>query len=123
MTFLKNHASEIVALDFFSVPTMNFRILYVLVFLSIGRRKIIFFTVTEHPSSEWSIQQLRNAFYDEPTPATLALVTMYVAAILRGGAGGFHFGTEGVGHLSVLRVDASTAGLSPALYPGLPMAG
>jgi hypothetical protein len=65
-TFLQNHASEIVALDFFSVPTMNLRILYVLVFLSIERR-IIFFNVTEHPNSEWSIQQLRNAFYDEPT--------------------------------------------------------
>jgi transposase InsO family protein len=66
-TFLKNHSSEIISLDFFVVPTMTFKLLRVLVFLSHERRKIIHFNVTEHPTSEWASQQLRNAFYDEGT--------------------------------------------------------
>jgi hypothetical protein len=48
--FLQNHASQIVALDFFTVPTVSFRILYVLVFFSHGRRRLIHFNVTDHPN-------------------------------------------------------------------------
>ena len=70
-TFLKNHSSEIVALDFFVVPTMTFKLLHVLVFLSHDRRRIIHFNLTEHPTSAWTSQQLRNAFYDEETPRFL----------------------------------------------------
>jgi len=70
-TFLKNHSSEIASLDFFSVPTITCRLLYVVVFLSHNRRKIIHFNLTEHPTSEWTTQQLRNAFYDEETPTFL----------------------------------------------------
>jgi hypothetical protein len=51
-TFLKNHASEIISIDYFSVPTINFKILHVLVFLSHERRKIIHFNVTQNPNSE-----------------------------------------------------------------------
>jgi transposase InsO family protein len=64
-TFLKNHSAEIVSLDFFVVPTIAFKLLHVLVFLSHDRRKIIHFNVTHHPTSEWAAQQLRNAFCDE----------------------------------------------------------
>ena len=64
-TFLKNHSAEIISLDFFVVPTITFKVLHVLVFLSHDRRKIIHFNVTDHPSSEWATQQLRNAFCDE----------------------------------------------------------
>jgi putative transposase len=63
-TFLKNHSAEIVALDLFVVPTITFKLLYALVFLSHDRRKIIHFNVTDHPTSEWAAQQLRNAFCD-----------------------------------------------------------
>ena len=70
-TFLKNHSSEIASLDFFSVPTITFRVVYVLVFLSHNRRKIIHVNLTEHPTSEWTTQQLRNAFYGEETPKFL----------------------------------------------------
>jgi hypothetical protein len=70
-TFLKNHASEIISLDFFCVPTINFKLLHVLVFLSHGRRKIIYFNVTSHPTSEWATQQLKNAFYDSEIPKYL----------------------------------------------------
>jgi len=64
-TFLKNHSSDIISLDFFVVPTIAFKVLHVLVFLSHDRRKIIHFNVTDHPTSEWTTQQLRNAFCDE----------------------------------------------------------
>jgi putative transposase len=64
-TFLKNHSSEIISLDFFVVPTITFKLVHVLVFLSHHRRKIIHFNVTHHPTSEWATQQLRNAFCGE----------------------------------------------------------
>jgi hypothetical protein len=51
-TFLRNHSAEIISLDFFTVPTITFRLLYVLVFLSHDRRKIIHFNVTDHPTSQ-----------------------------------------------------------------------
>ena len=49
---------EIVALDFFTVPTATFRILFVLVVLSQDRRQILHFNVTEHPTSAWTARQL-----------------------------------------------------------------
>jgi transposase InsO family protein len=64
-TFLKNHSAEIISLDFFVGPTITFKLFHVLVFLSHDRRKIIHFNVTDHPTSEWTAQQLRNAFCDE----------------------------------------------------------
>jgi transposase InsO family protein len=70
-TFLKNHSSEIISIDYFSVPTINFKILHVLVFLSHQRRKIIHFNVTSNPNSEWAVQQLKNAFYDSEIPKYL----------------------------------------------------
>jgi len=70
-TFLRNDSAEIISLDFFTVPTITFRLLYVLVFPSHDRRKIIHFNVTDHPTSEWTTQQLRNAFYDQAIPKFL----------------------------------------------------
>ncbi|MDP2036118.1 MAG: integrase core domain-containing protein [Ignavibacteria bacterium] len=70
-TFLKNHASEIISIDFLTVPTISYKLLYVLVFLSHERRKIIHINVTAHPTVEWSTQQLRNALQDSETPKFL----------------------------------------------------
>ena len=70
-TFLKNHASEIISIDFFCVPTINFKLLHVLVFLSHKRRKIIHYNITAHPTSEWATQQLKNALYDSDIPKYL----------------------------------------------------
>ena len=61
-TFLHNHAKDLVSIDFFTVPTATFRILYVLVVLSHERRQVIHFNVTEHPTSKWSGQQIVEAF-------------------------------------------------------------
>src|SRR5690242_6890862 len=60
-TFIRNHANGIVACDFFVSVTVSFRILYVFVALEIGSRRLLHFNVTEHPTSEWTLQQLREA--------------------------------------------------------------
>lgn len=60
--------AEIASIDFLTIPMINFKLLYVLVFLSHERRKIIHFNVTAHPTAEWSTQQLRNALHDSDIP-------------------------------------------------------
>ncbi|HUE12926.1 MAG TPA: integrase core domain-containing protein [Planctomycetaceae bacterium] len=64
-SFLANHAHEIVALDFFVVPTATFRLLYCFLVLSHDRRRVLHFGVTAHPTSTWTAQQLVEVFpYD-----------------------------------------------------------
>jgi len=67
-TFLSNHAKDIIALDFFTVPTAAFRILFVLIILSHDRRWILHVNVTEHPTAAWTARQLLEAcgFDEEP---------------------------------------------------------
>jgi transposase InsO family protein len=60
--FLKNHKEAIAAMDFFTVPTLTFRLLCCFFVIEHGRRKILHFNVTEHPTGEWICQQLREAF-------------------------------------------------------------
>jgi transposase InsO family protein len=66
-TFLRNHREVIAAMDFFTVPTITFRVLYCFFVIEHGRRKILHFNVTDHASSSWIVQQLREAF-PEPCP-------------------------------------------------------
>jgi putative transposase len=61
-TFLRNHREVIAAMDFFTVPTLTFRVLYCFFVIEHGRRKIPHFNVTEHPTGLWIVQQLREAF-------------------------------------------------------------
>ena len=61
-TFLENHVKSIVSVDFFTVPTIRFQILYVFLVLAHDRRRILHVAVTAHPSAEWTAQQLREAF-------------------------------------------------------------
>ena len=70
-TFLKNHSSGIVSIDFLVVPTLRFKVLYVLVFLSLDRRRVIHFNLTEHPTAEWSAQQVVEAFPWDAAPKYL----------------------------------------------------
>jgi len=67
MTFLRNHKDVIAGMDFFVVPTVRFRLLYVWFAIDHGRRRILHFNVTENPTARWVIQQLRETFPDEPT--------------------------------------------------------
>ena len=61
-TFLHNHAKELVAIDFFTVPTANFRVLYVLLVLAHERRRVLHFNITNSPSAAWTAQQVVEAF-------------------------------------------------------------
>ena len=61
-TFLHNHKDAITAMDFFVVPTVGFRILYVWFVIDHGRRRIIHFNVTTNPTAQWVIRQLRESF-------------------------------------------------------------
>ncbi len=69
--FLKNEAKAIAGIDFFTVATLNFRVLYVFVVVMHDRRKVIHFNVTEHPSAEWTAQQIVEAFPWETAPKYL----------------------------------------------------
>jgi putative transposase len=60
--FLHNHKDEILAMDFFTVPTVSFKIQYVFFVVHHGTRKIIHANVTEHPTTQWVVQQFREVF-------------------------------------------------------------
>jgi putative transposase len=62
LTFLQNHREVIAAFDFFTVPTVTFHLLYCFFVIEHGRRRILHFNVTDHPTAEWVVQQLREAF-------------------------------------------------------------
>jgi putative transposase len=70
-TFLDNHADHLVSMDFFTVPTASFRVLFVLVVLAHRRRSVAHFNVTEHPTAGWVAQQIREAFPDDAAPRYL----------------------------------------------------
>src|SRR5215470_6977460 len=61
LTFLRNHLQVSWAMDFFTVPTLRFQILYIFVILNHSRRQVVHFAVTAHPTMAWVIQQLREA--------------------------------------------------------------
>jgi putative transposase len=71
MTFLRNHKDAITAMDFFVVPTVSFRLLYLWFVIDHGRRRIIHFNVTANPTAHWVSQQLREAFPDDSVPRYL----------------------------------------------------
>jgi transposase InsO family protein len=70
-TFLENHLKTLVSVDFFTVPTIRFQILYVFLVLAHERRRIVHFNVTTHPTAEWTAQQLREAFPWDTAPRYL----------------------------------------------------
>jgi transposase InsO family protein len=70
-TFLENHVKTMVSVDFFTVPTISFQVLYVFLVLAHDRRRIVHFNVTAHPTAEWTTQQLREAFPFDQVPRYL----------------------------------------------------
>jgi len=62
IAFLHNHRDVIAAMDFFTVPTVTFRMLYCFSVIEHGRRNILHLNVTDHPTRPWIVQQLREAF-------------------------------------------------------------
>jgi len=61
-TFLRNHLGQMVSVDFLTVPTLRFQVLYVFLVLSHARRQVLHFNITPNPSARWTAQQLREAF-------------------------------------------------------------
>src|SRR3989440_8668529 len=70
-TFLRNHAAGVVAMDLFVVPTISFRLLYGLLIMGHGRRQILWFGVTSHPTAEWMANQVTEACGWEQAPGYL----------------------------------------------------
>ena len=60
-TFVRNQLVGTIAIDFFTVPTVRFEVLYVFVVLSLERRRILHVNVTAHPNAEWTGQQIVEA--------------------------------------------------------------
>jgi putative transposase len=73
LAFLHNHREAIAAMDFFTVPTITFKLLYCFFVISHDRRCILHINVTRHPTSRWIVQQLREAFPFESVPSYLLL--------------------------------------------------
>src|SRR6202048_5471411 len=67
-TFLQNYIGEIVAIDFFTVPTIRLRVLFVFLVIEHQRRKVLHFGVTEHPTADWAAQQVVEAFAEQGAP-------------------------------------------------------
>ena len=70
-TFLRNQAPKLACVDLFTVPTVAFQILYVLVVLRLDRRRVVHFNVTEYPTSHWAGQQIVEAFPWDGSPRYL----------------------------------------------------
>jgi putative transposase len=79
-TFLDNYFRELVSIDFLTVPTATFRVLYVFIMLAHDRRRVLHFNVTEHPTAAWTAQQIIETFPDETARAScFEIVTRYMA--------------------------------------------
>src|SRR5260370_17145068 len=71
--FLKNHREAIAAMDFFTVHTVTFGILYCFFLIAHDRRRILHFNVTRNPPTLWIIHQFRQPFPSKPLPKTSLL--------------------------------------------------
>jgi len=70
-TFLKNHVQDLVSLNFFTVATVTHKALFVLLILAHNRRQVVHFHVTEHPTAQWTAQQMVAAFPWDEAPRYL----------------------------------------------------
>jgi len=71
LAFLRNHREAIAAMDFFTVPTFTFGVLYCFFVIGHDRRRVLHCNVTRHPTSTWIVQQLREAFPYQSSPRFL----------------------------------------------------
>ena len=71
LVILDNHVTQLVSIDFFTVPTLRFQVLYVFLVLAHDRRRVLHFNVTAHPTAEWTGQQRREAFPFDQLPRYL----------------------------------------------------
>jgi hypothetical protein len=62
LTFLRNHAPDIAAMDFFVVPTIGFDLLYAFIFVRIDRRDLVWINVAKNPTAEWVVRRTMVVF-------------------------------------------------------------
>jgi hypothetical protein len=74
--FLHNHVADLVSIDFFTVPTIRFKVLFILLVLAHDRRRVVHFNVTEHPTAHWTAQQIIEAFPWDTAPRTCYGIAM-----------------------------------------------
>ncbi len=102
--FVRNHALEMLACDFFVTVTVTFRLLYIFVVLEVGTRRILHWNVTDHPTADWTTQQFRmvvsgeqsqrfvvhdrDCIYSEGVDQTIAAMGLTVLKDARAGAAG-----------------------------------
>ena len=70
-TFLKNQSNQLVSIDFFTVPTALFQVLFIFIVIQHDRRRLVHFNVTAHPTAEWTARQILEAFPFETAPKYL----------------------------------------------------
>jgi len=70
-TFLRNHADATAAIDLCVVPTLTFGCLFAFLVMGHGRRQLLWFAVTRHPTAEWLAQQIVEAFPWDTAPTYL----------------------------------------------------
>src|SRR5450755_3381369 len=70
-TFIRNHAPDIAAIDLFVVPTIDFKLLYGLAIIRLGRRRLVWTSATANPTSEWIARQITEAFPWDEAPRYL----------------------------------------------------
>jgi putative transposase len=70
-SFPSNHVGQLVSIHFFTVPTLQLRVLFVFVVLAHERRRVLHFNVTDHPTAEWTAQQVIEAFPEDDAPRYL----------------------------------------------------
>jgi hypothetical protein len=70
-TFLHNHAPDIAAMDLFVVPTIGFDLLYAFIIVRLDRRELVWISVTTHPTAEWVVRQIIQAFPWDEAPRYL----------------------------------------------------
>jgi len=67
-TFIDNHLGSMASIDFLTVPTATFHVLYVFLVLSHDRRRVVHWNVTSHPGAQWTAQQIVEAFPEDTAP-------------------------------------------------------
>jgi putative transposase len=82
-TFLNNHVKELVSIDFFTVPTIRFHVLYVFLVLAHDRRRVLHFNVTSHPTAEWTAQQLVQTFPWDSVSCAIEIASMVVWSLIK----------------------------------------
>ena len=70
-TFLHNHLGQMVSIDFFTVPTITFKVLFVFIVMEHRRRQVLHFNVTDHPTAAWTSQQIVEALAEHDAPRYL----------------------------------------------------